>query len=60
MVCHIAQANVVTYGSLMAVRGNEITAVPLREVAGKLQWLTKDHELIRAGLNSGASFGAEL
>lgn len=45
------------FGRMVAKIGNEITDVPLAEVAGKLRLVTADHELVVQGKRMGISFG---
>lgn len=47
------------YGNMVAIRNNEIVAVPLSEVAGKLKKVPVDHDLIQAARDIGISFGDE-
>lgn len=47
------------YGNMVAIRNNEIVAVPLSEVAGKLKTVPVDHDLIQAARDIGISFGDE-
>lgn len=47
------------YGNMVAIRNNEIVAVPLSEVAGKLKVVPVDHDLIQAARDIGISFGDE-
>ena len=42
---------------MVAKIGNEITDVPLEEVAGKLRLVTADHDLVIQGKKMGISFG---
>lgn len=45
------------YGKMVAIKCNEITAVPLKDIAGKLKLVPKDHRLIQAGRLLNTSFG---
>lgn len=47
------------YGNMVAIRNNEIVAVPLSEVAGKLKVVPVDHDLVQAARDIGISFGDE-
>lgn len=47
------------YGLMPALRGGEIAAVPLEEVAGKLKKVPPDHPLIDQARGLGTSFGNE-
>lgn len=45
------------YNKMVALRGTNVTAVPLADVAGKLKLVPSDHPLIKAGRLVGTSFG---
>lgn len=45
------------FGKMVCLRGNEITSVPLGEVAGKLKLVTEDNDLIIQGRKMGVYFG---
>jgi 6-phosphofructokinase len=45
------------YNRMVALRGGEITSVPLEEVAGKVKLVPLDHPLIRAARRVGTNFG---
>lgn len=45
------------YNRMVAVKGSEVTSVPLEEVAGKLKLVPKDHPLIRSARRVGTNFG---
>lgn len=45
------------FGRMVALQGNEITSVPLGDVAGKLKLVTPDNDLIVQGLKMGICFG---
>jgi 6-phosphofructokinase 1 len=47
------------YNNMVAVRGNELTAVPLEEVGGKLRLVDPADGLITKARNLGVSFGDE-
>lgn len=47
------------YGNMVAIRNNQIVAVPLSEVAGKLKTVPVDHDLVQAARDIGISFGDE-
>lgn len=47
------------YGNMVAIRNNEIVAVPLSDVAGKLKKVPTDHDLVQAARDIGISFGDE-
>lgn len=45
------------FGMMVAVKGNETEAVPLGDVAGKVNYVPPDHPLIISARNVGTSFG---
>ena len=45
------------YGKMVALRNNEITSVPLADVAGKLKLVENDNPLVVKARNLGTSFG---
>jgi 6-phosphofructokinase len=45
------------YNRMVALRGGEITSVPLEDVAGKVKLVPLDHPLIRAARRVGTNFG---
>ena len=45
------------FGRMVALRGDEISSVPLEEVAGKLKLVTEDHDLVIQGRRMGIGFG---
>ena len=45
------------YGQMVAANGDNITSVPLKEVAGKLRTVPKDHALIEKAVKMGICFG---
>ena len=45
------------FGQMVALRNDEITAVPLDKVAGKLKLVDKGHSLIRKARSLGTCFG---
>ncbi len=45
------------YNCMVALRGSEVAAVPLEDVAGKTKLVPPDHPLIRAARRVGTSFG---
>ncbi|MCD7901154.1 MAG: 6-phosphofructokinase [Bacteroides sp.] len=45
------------FGRMIALKGNEITSLPLNEVAGKLNLVTEDHDLVIQGRRMGVCFG---
>jgi 6-phosphofructokinase 1 len=42
---------------MIALQGNEISSIPLSEVAGKLKIVTEDHDLVVQGRRMGICFG---
>ena len=45
------------FGRMVALKGSEISSVPLNEVAGKLKLVTEDHDLVVQGCRLGVCFG---
>lgn len=45
------------YNRMVALKGGEVTSVPLEEVAGKTKMVPLDHPLIRAARRVGTNFG---
>ena len=45
------------FGRMIALVGNDITSIPLGEVAGKLNLVTEDHDLVVQGRRMGVCFG---
>ena len=45
------------FGCMVALKGSEISSVPLNEVAGKLKLVTEDHDLVVQGRRLGVCFG---
>jgi 6-phosphofructokinase len=45
------------FGRMITLKGNEISSVPLSEVAGKLKLVTEDNDLVVQGRRMGVSFG---
>jgi len=45
------------YGKMVALKNNEITSIPLEEVAGKLKIVDPSHPLVNKARNMGTSFG---
>ena len=45
------------FGKMVVYRGNEISSVPLSEVAGKLKLVTADNDLVVEGQRMGICFG---
>ena len=52
----IAEGN---FGTMVAVRNNELTTVPLAEISDRLRLVEKDHPLIQKARKMGVSFGDE-
>ena len=44
-------------GRMIALKGDEISSLPLNEVAGKLKLVTEDHDLVVQGRRMGICFG---
>ena len=45
------------YGNMVALKNNEVVAVPLSEVAGKLKMVPQDDQLVETARSIGISFG---
>jgi ATP-dependent phosphofructokinase / diphosphate-dependent phosphofructokinase len=45
------------YNRMVALKGAEVTSVPIEQVAGKLKLVPPDHALIRAARRVGTNFG---
>lgn len=45
------------YGNMVALVNNQVVAVPLGEIAGKLKAVQKDSEVVKAARKMGISFG---
>ena len=45
------------FGRMIALKGDEISSLPLNEVAGKLKLVTEDHDLVLQGRRMGICFG---
>ncbi len=45
------------YGNMVALVNNEVVAVPLKDIAGKLKAVPKDCEVVQAARKMGISFG---
>ena len=45
------------FGCMIALKGDEISSLPLNEVAGKLKLVTEDHDLVVQGRRMGICFG---
>jgi len=48
------------FNQMVALKGNEIVAVPVEKVMGKQKLVPKDSPLIEAGLSIGTSFGVKM
>jgi phosphofructokinase-like protein len=48
------------FNQMVAIRGTEITSVPIEKVAGRQKLVPLDSDLIEAGLSVGTSFGKKL
>lgn len=48
-----------SFGTMVAMRKNELTTIPLSEVGGNLRLVEEDHSLIKKGRRMGVSFGDE-
>jgi len=45
------------FGRMVTLQGNEISSIPLSEIAGKLKLVTEDHDLVVQGRRMGICFG---
>ena len=45
------------FGRMIALIGDEVSSIPLEEVAGKLKLVTEDHDLVIQGRRMGICFG---
>ncbi len=45
------------YGKLVVYKGNQVTAIPLSESAGKLKYVSPDDDIIAEARTLGISFG---
>ena len=45
------------FGRMIALKGDEISSIPLSEVAGKLKLVTDNHDLVVQGRRMGICFG---
>jgi 6-phosphofructokinase 1 len=48
------------FNEMVAIKGTEITSVPIEKVMGKQKLVPVDSDLIRAGLSVGTSFGQKM
>jgi 6-phosphofructokinase 1 len=56
-VCAAEMLSDGAYNRMVALRGSEVTSVPLEDVAGKTKLVPLDHSLIRAARRVGTNFG---
>jgi len=49
-----------SYGSMVAIKNDEVTTVPLKDVAGRLKTVTPDHPLIKRARSIGTCFGDRI
>jgi 6-phosphofructokinase 1 len=42
---------------MVAIQGNEITSIPLKDTAGRVKTVPPDHALVRGARLLGTSFG---
>jgi 6-phosphofructokinase 1 len=47
------------FGSMVALRGQDIVAVPISDAIGKLKSVPPDHSLMRSAISVGTSFGVK-
>ena len=48
------------FGRMVCLKGDEVSSIPLQEVAGKLRLVTPGHDLITQGRRMGISFGVRF
>ncbi len=48
------------YGVMVALQNSQMATIPLEEVAHKTRTVPKDHEMVRAALSVGTSFGVPM
>ena len=48
------------FGILVGIKNNEITEVPLKDVAGKLKMVDQNSSILREARDAGICFGDEL
>ena len=56
----VAAANLIInkdYGKMVALKGEEIVAIPLEEIAGKLKEVPVDCQIVQSAKDLGISFG---
>ncbi len=54
------QASLGNFGSMVALRGQEIVTVPISDAIGKLKSVPPDHGLMKSALSVGTSFGVKV
>ena len=47
-------------GCMVAMKGNDVVSIPIKDVAGKLRTVTPDHALVRAAHSLGISLGVPV
>ena len=45
------------YGKMLIMKGYEVAAVPLQDIAGKLKYVSPDDQIVKQAKNLGISFG---
>jgi ATP-dependent phosphofructokinase / diphosphate-dependent phosphofructokinase len=45
------------FGKMVAMRNNEISSIPLKDVAGKTRLVEPDNPLVNKAISMGTSFG---
>jgi 6-phosphofructokinase 1 len=45
------------FGRMVALQGDQITSIPLEEIAGKVKLVQENHDLIIQGKRMGVCFG---
>ena len=48
------------FGRMVCLKGDEVSSIPLQEVAGRLRLVTPEHDLITQGRRMGISFGVQF
>jgi 6-phosphofructokinase 1 len=49
-----------TFGVLVATRGEDLAPVPLKDIVGKLKYVTEDHPLVKCARRIGICLGDEV
>lgn len=54
------QASEGNFGAMVALRGQDIVTVPIRDAIGKLKSVPPDHSIMKSALSVGTSFGIKV